>query len=81
MLEAEWPHAPRFGSAFERPLHHLTVARAESALDELSEALGDNLPIDALASEALLLEKRTEFDVRTIGWFPLGGASDSRETR
>jgi 2'-5' RNA ligase len=72
MLEREWPEAPRFGSAHERPLYHLTVARGAGDFDEIREGLSGHLPIGVIAQEALLLEKRPDFDVRVIARFPFG---------
>jgi hypothetical protein len=72
MLEREWPEAPRFGSAYGRPLYHLTVARGAGDFDEIREALSGRLPIGATALEALLLAKGAEFDVRVIARFPFG---------
>jgi hypothetical protein len=73
LLELEWPAAPRFGRGFERPLHHLTVARDDSAFGEIEDELEGLLPISAVGREALLLEKRATSDVRTIARFPFGG--------
>jgi hypothetical protein len=72
MLEREWPEVPRFGSAFRRPLYHLTVARAATDLGEIRETLSGHLPIRATARDVLLLEKRCELEVRIIARFPFG---------
>jgi hypothetical protein len=70
-LQERWPEAPRFGEAFERPLHHLTIARNERVYDEVKGNLGNRLPIEAMAREVFLFEKRSD-SVRLIERFPLG---------
>jgi hypothetical protein len=72
-LQDAWPEAPGFGDGFERPLHHLTIARDGSAYDEINAALSDRLPIPATAREVLLFERRAGRDVQRIGRFPLAG--------
>lgn len=73
MLETEWPEVPSYGGGHEQALYHLTLAREVSAFDQIREELAGYLPIGATAREALLLEKRSEPEVRTLGCFTLGG--------
>jgi 2'-5' RNA ligase superfamily protein len=81
MLEREWPDAPRFGSTFERPLYHLTVARAAGDFEEIRDDLSGHLPIRAIAREALLLGSTRNSTARIIARFPFGPGFEPGMTR
>jgi hypothetical protein len=72
MLQSEWPETRALGEVFRRRLYHLTVARDRSVFEEIRAELSAQLPVDAIVQEALLLEIRSQLDVRTVGRFALG---------
>jgi 2'-5' RNA ligase len=69
LLESRCPEAPAYGSAFERTVYHLTVAREPSVLDKVRTTLEALLPLQAVAREACLLEHVPDRDVRTVARF------------
>jgi hypothetical protein len=57
-IAAEWPEHPPYEGIHETVIPHLTVAHADhEVLDGIAETLAPQLPIEARASEASLLEE------------------------
>src|SRR5919197_629007 len=57
-IAGAWPEPPPYEGVHDFVIPHLTVAGAEErVLDEIAKALEPELPIEARASEALLLEE------------------------
>jgi len=74
-IVAEWPEHPPYEGIHETVIPHLTVAQADHrVLDEIAETLEPQLPVEARASDASLLEEGEDGFWRRRRKFLLGAA-------
>ena len=72
-IVAEWPEHPPYEGIHETVIPHLTVAQADHrVLDEIAETLEPQLPVEARASDASLLEEGEDGFWRRRRTFLLG---------
>jgi 2'-5' RNA ligase len=75
-IAAAWPEHPPYEGVHDVVIPHLTVAGAEDrVLDEIAKALEPELPIEARASEAVLLEEGEDGFWRERRRLPFAAAS------
>jgi 2'-5' RNA ligase len=75
-IAAEWPEHPPYEGIHDTIVPHLTVAEADDGvLDGIADTLDPELPIEAQATEALLLDEGEDGFWRERCRLPLGAAS------
>jgi 2'-5' RNA ligase len=80
-IAAEWREHPPYEGVHETVIPHLTVAHADhEVLDGIADALEPQLPVEARASKASLLEEGEDGFWQRRRKFLLGAASRSRRS-